>query len=103
MCVCVCVCVFYFIFLGPHPQHMEVAKFGDRIKALKLLQLLACTTATATRDPSCVYDLHHSLWQHWIPNPLSKARDQTYNLMVQSQILLCHNRDSFLILILIDF
>ena len=27
--------------------------------------------------PSHVFDLCHSLWQHWILNPPSKARDQT--------------------------
>ena len=30
---------------------------------------------------SCVCDLHHSLWQHWILNPLSEARDRTHILM----------------------
>ena len=37
-------------------------------------------------DPSLVCDLHHSSWQHQILNPLSKARDQTRNPMVLSQI-----------------
>ena len=36
------------------------------------LQLPAYVTATGTRDPSYVLDLHHSSWQHWILNPLSK-------------------------------
>ena len=36
--------------------------------------------ATATWDLSCIYDLHCSLQQHWILNPLSKARDQTHIL-----------------------
>ena len=44
------------------------------------------TTATATPDPSHVFDLHHSSWQHWILNPLSEARDQTYILMDTSQV-----------------
>ena len=43
-------------------------------------------TDTATRDPSCVFDLHHSSQQCQILNPLSKARDPTRNLMVPSQI-----------------
>ena len=52
--------------------------------------------ATATQDPSCVYNLHHSSRQHQIPNPLSKARDQTRNLMFPSQICypLSYNRNS---------
>ena len=37
-------------------------------------------------DLSRVFDLHHSSWQCWILNPLSKARDQTRKLMVPSQI-----------------
>ena len=35
------------------------------------------TTAIVTLDPSCIYDLYCSLWQHWILNPLHEARDQT--------------------------
>ena len=50
------------------------------------LQLLAYTTATATQDPNQICDLHHSSRQHQIPDPLSEARDQTYNLMVPSGI-----------------
>ena len=37
-------------------------------------------TGTATLDPSHICHLHHSLRQHWILNPLSKARDETYIL-----------------------
>ena len=33
--------------------------------------------------------LHHSSWQRWIPNPPSKARDQTHILMDTSQIRFC--------------
>ena len=50
------------------------------------LQLQAYTTATATPDPSRVCDLHHSSWQHWVLDPLSKARDQTHILMDTSWI-----------------
>ena len=38
-------------------------------------------TATAMQDLSYIYDLCHSLWQHQILNPLSKARDWTWILM----------------------
>ena len=31
-------------------------------------------------------DLHHSSWQHWIPNSVSKARDQTLIPMDTSRI-----------------
>ena len=37
-------------------------------------------------DPSRICDLHHSSWQLWIPNPLSKARDQTCILRDTSQV-----------------
>ena len=68
---------FIFFFLGPHLQHMEVPGLGVESE----LQLSAYTTAMATPDPSCICDLLHSSWQHWILNPLTKARDQTLILM----------------------
>ena len=46
-------------------------------------------------DPSCVCKSHHSLQQHWILNPLSKARDQTCVLMDTSQILFHWPRQKF--------
>ena len=55
---------------------MEVPRLG----AGSELHLLACATATAMRDPSRICDLHCSLWQHQILNPLSKARDRTHIL-----------------------
>ena len=50
---------------------------GPRPRVELELELLAYTTAIATRDPSCICNLNHHLWQHWIINPLSKARDGT--------------------------
>ena len=64
-----------FAFLGLHSQHMEVSRLGVESE----LQLLAYITATATPDPSQVCNLHHSSWQCWILNLLSKARDRTRN------------------------
>ena len=55
-------------------QHMEVPRLGVKSE----LQLPAHTTATAMLDLSCVCHLHHSSWQRWILNPLSKAWDQTH-------------------------
>ena len=52
---------------------MEVS----RLRVESELHLLAYTTAIAMWDPSCICDLHHSSQQHQIPDPLSKARDQT--------------------------
>ena len=51
---------------------MEVPKLGVELE----LQLPADTTAVAMLDLSCVFDLHHSSWQHRILNPLSEARDE---------------------------
>ena len=51
-----------------------------RLEVKSELQLLAYTTATATPDPSCVYD--YSLQQHPILNPQIKARDQTRILAI---------------------
>ena len=62
---------FLFYFLGPHSQHMESPSLGVELE----LQLLAYTTAAATGDLSHICNLHHSSWQHPIPDPLSKARD----------------------------
>ena len=43
-------------------------------------------TATVTRDPSQVYDLHSSSQQCQILNPLIEAKDWTHILMDTSQI-----------------
>ena len=50
------------------------------------LQLLAYTTAIAMPDWSCVCDLHHSSWQHWILNPLSEARGQIHIFIVTHRL-----------------
>ena len=42
--------------------------------------------ATATGDPTCIYDLQDSSQQRQIPDPLSKARDWTCILMDPSWI-----------------
>ena len=65
---------FFFCFSGPHPQHRAFPRVGVRSE----LQLPACTTATATRDLSHIFNLHHSSWQRQMLNPLMEARDQTY-------------------------
>ena len=57
---------------------MEVPRLGVESE----LQLLAYTAATATPDPSHICDICHSLWQRWILNPLSEARDQAHILGV---------------------
>ena len=73
---------------------MEVPRLGVRSE----LQLPACTTATATPDPSHGYDLHQSSRQCPIFNSLNEARDGTCILMDTSRIhnLLSHNGNSSL-------
>ena len=56
---------------------MEVPGLGAELE----LQLLAYTTATATRDRSSVCGLPYSLRQCQILNPQSEARDRTHILM----------------------
>ena len=60
------------------------------------LQLLSYDTATAMLDLSHICDLHYSLWQCWIFNPLSEARVGTYILMYTCQVpnLLSHSGHS---------
>ena len=70
---------FFLSFRGLHLWHMEVPRLEVKLE-------LAYTTATATQDLSCIFDLHHKSWQCRILNPLSKARDQTCVLMDASQI-----------------
>ena len=74
------VCLFVLPFLG---RHMEAPRLGVKSE----LQLPANTPATATQDPSHVFNLHHIPRQHQILNPLTEARDRPCNLMVPRQIL----------------
>ena len=72
----------FFSFLGPHPRHREVPRLGVQLE----LQLPAYTTATATRDPSLIYDLHQRSCQRQILNPPSEIRDQIHILMDTNQV-----------------
>ena len=76
---------FFFFFPGLHPQHMEVSRLGAESE----LQLPAYVTTTATFGLSCIRNIHHGSWQRQILNPLSRARDQTYILMVTSLMHYC--------------
>ena len=74
---------FFFCFLGPNLGPKEVPRLGVESE----LQLTACTTATATQDPSRVCDLYHTSRQRRILNPWSEARDWTCVLRDTSQVL----------------
>ena len=56
-----------FFLVGPPLRQMEVPRLGIKLE----LRLLAYSTATA--DPSCIGDLHHSSQPHQILRPLSEA------------------------------
>ena len=77
--------IFIFCILGQHPWHMEIPRLGVKLE----LQLPAFASATAIQNPSHICNLHHSSWQCWIPDPLSKARDRTCILMDTIQIRFC--------------
>ena len=64
---------------------MEVPRLGVEWE----LQLPAYTRATATPDPSCIYDLRHSSGQQGILNPLSEARDQPRTFIDTHQVCYC--------------
>ena len=73
-------CFGLFVFLCRAPSvayDKKVPVLGGESE----LQLPGYNTATETRDPSHICDLHHSLQQSRILNSLSKARDQTGILM----------------------
>ena len=72
----------FFCFLGPPLWHLEIPRLGVKSE----LHLLAYATGTATLDPSHIWDLYHSSWQHRILNPLSEARDRTHIPKDTSQV-----------------
>ena len=83
---------FFVFFLGLCPQHLEISRPGTESE----LQLPAYIKDTAMPDPSHICSLHHSLWQCWIFNLLSEARDRTHIFIDTSWVhnLLSHNGNS---------
>ena len=55
---------------------MEFPELGVKSE----LQLQAYATATTMQDQSCIFDLHCSLWQYGILNPMIEVRDWTHIL-----------------------
>ena len=84
--------IYLVFFLQPHLRHIETPKRGVESE----LQLPAYTTATATPDLSHICNVHCSLRQGWILNPLREARDGIHILMDASRVLnpLSHNGNS---------
>ena len=62
---------FFFLLFRAKPS----AYGNSQLAVESELQLPAYATATATQDPSCVFDLHHISWQCRVLNLLSEARD----------------------------
>ena len=60
------------------------------------LQLPVYTTAIITLNPSCISNLCHSVKQHQMLNPLSKARIKPISSQTLDQVfnLLSHNGNS---------
>ena len=87
------VCLFFVFCLF---RAIPVA-YGSSWARVELeLQLLATAIVTAAQDWSRICDRYHSLWQWWMLNHLSEARDQTWVLMNSSRVhnLLSHNGTS---------
>ena len=80
----------FFFFMA-----VSVSYGSSRARGWIRAAVEAYATATAIPDLRCICDLHCSLWQHWILNPLSKARDRTH-ILQRRQVLnpLSHNENS---------
>ena len=78
--------IFIFCLFRASSAAYGCSQARDRIRARADSDI---ATATVTPDPSRIYDLHHSSRQHWIPDPLSEAKDRTCVLMDASQIHFC--------------
>ena len=83
--VCSCVPLTYCGFWGLVCLFMAIPVAYGISQARGLIraaaEAYATATATATLDQSHICKLCHSLWQCWILNPRSEARDQTCILM----------------------
>ena len=77
--------LFFCFFKLLQLLHVEVPRQSVKLE----LQLPAYTTAIALPDLSRTWDLHHSLWQHQILNPLSEARPWTHIHMDTVGLLTC--------------
>jgi len=84
-----CLFCFVFAFLGLRPWQMEVPSLGIKSE----LQLRAYTTAIATPDPSCIWDLNHNSTA--MPDPKPTGQGQGFNPHTHGYscdlFLLCHD------------
>ena len=84
--------LFIYFFFRTAPVASGSSQARDQIAA----RATAYATARATPDLSHIHNLHHSLWQHQILNPLTEARGHTQILTDTSRALnpLSHNKNS---------
>ena len=68
---------FFSFYLLGHAQHVEVSRLGVKVGATAA----GLHHRHSNAKTNLVCDLYHSSRQHWILNPLSKARDPTHVLM----------------------
>ena len=78
---------FFFFFLLLRATHRAYG--SSQARSGIGAQPLAYTTATTTQDLSRIFDLHCSLQQCQILNPLSEPRNRTCILVDTSQIHFC--------------
>ena len=92
LCVCSTLIRIFLFFIF----RASLAAYGSSQARSRIGAAAAYTTATATLDLSCICDLCCSLWQCWILNMLSEARDRTFILTDTSRILnpLSHNKNA---------
>ena len=92
----VCVLHHFFFFLRPQPVTYGSSQARSQIGAAA--EPYATAIATATLNLSSICELHHSLWQHWILNPLRRGMEHTSSLTLCWVLnLLSHSGNSYTI------
>ena len=94
---------FYFLFYFFLFTAASVAYGGSKASSLIGAAAGAYATAMATVDLSHICDLCCSLWQCWILNPLSKARNWTYTSWTLCVLNLLSHDGNFLYFLVIGF
>ena len=80
----------FFCFLELHLRHREVPRLGVESE----LRLPSYTTAIVTSDPSRIWNLHHSSWQHWIPEQSQGSNPWLHGSHLDSFLLYCDRNSS---------
>ena len=88
-------------FLGLHLQHIEVPRLGVKSE----LQLLTYTMARATRDTSCVCDLHHSsrnvrYLTYWVRPGIESASSW---ILIGFVTRWAHHRNSYILTFILKY